>query len=187
MKDVGVEQIERVAGQLVRDPGQPPGREERIAVVEADVACPCRESGDRSSPRSARKTDPRLGGHRRTADCPLVGWRSNWAASARIVAERTRCLAGARDSRDDATWQRRCAYKNMTRQDENARPEQNAPFRFDGHAEPARARDESAVNRDVGSEKKESDRSRIGRSRPCGKIVMPGRHSRHEASLRPVY
>ena len=151
MKDVGVEQIERVAGQLVGDPRQPPGREERVAVVEGDVRAHATNLGigHHHGERGKQTHDEEA-----TDDPPLaLSWLAFQRGRVRrIVAERTGGLVCARDSRDDATWQRRCAYKNMTRQDENARPEQNAPFRFDGHAEPAWAHDESAVNRDVGSE-----------------------------------
>ena len=172
MKDVGVEQIERVARQLVRDPCQPPGREERIALVDADVGAHAVDLGV-GHHRGQRGKQPH---HQEAIDeppSPLVRRGFQLGDVRRIVAKRPCRLGGARDVPRQSDWQRRCAYKNMTREDENARPEQHAPFGSDGHAEPGHVRHESAFNRDVRCEKKESDRSRIGRARPCGKIVMP--------------
>ena len=39
--------------------------------------------------------------------------------------------ANGAESRKDAAVQRRVAYKNMTREQENTRPEEGAPFRSD--------------------------------------------------------
>ncbi len=194
MEDVPVEQIERIPRQLVGHPCQPPGGEERVAFVAGDRAPQLlhlrirHDRGQRHEERNDRKHPGRA--HDESA---AVAVQVLWSRTRRKVLGQgaggtrsgTYSPANRAESRKDAAVQRRVAYKNVTREQENTRPEEGAPFRSDRDPLAAQHEYEATLDRDKYSQKQQRNRTRIRRVCPPRQGRPTQRHPPCKARCRP--
>ena len=169
IEDIAIEQVQGIARELVRDPGKPPGRQQRIADVLNGVIqlANLRIGHVRGQSRVHEEHPENLHDEPPPAPASFLTSVGRRASEQRVVvAQRSGRARRGADRRGHAPVERLPGDEKVPQGGEPDGPQEDSPLGSNRQPDARRFDDESTFECDEGREEKQRNRRRVRRPRP---------------------